>query len=314
MDVVQLERFLRIAATGSFRAAARSLALSQAALSFSMQQLEGELGGELFERSGSGARLSSLGGSLRARAELIVAQAGRMKEEAAALTGRGAPRLNVGTTEPLASVVMPRAVAALLEEMPELELRMAYADSDTMLHRLRTGEFDVVLCSPKSGTDYSGLEFEPTYEERFVLAARAGHPLFRQAGPVTAAAVARHGWIMHEGASPFVAREDAGAGASGPAPQLGWVRVRVPSHALTRSMLLATDLLGYLVEDVIRDDLRAGTVRLLDLNGASFRTRAVLLVRRGEADSAPIKRLLRALRLASRALQRARRASRGPAV
>ena len=57
MDVVQLERFLRIASTGSFRAAARSLSLSQAALSFSMQQLEAELGGALFERSGSGARL-----------------------------------------------------------------------------------------------------------------------------------------------------------------------------------------------------------------------------------------------------------------
>lgn len=304
MDVVQLERFLRIAATGSFRAAARSLALSQAALSFSMQQLEAELGGALFERSGSGARLSALGGSLRARAELIVAQAGRMREEAAALTGRGAPQLNVGTTEPLASAVMPRAVAALLEEMPELELRMSYADSDTMLHRLRTGEFDVVLCSPKSGTDYSGLEFEPTYEERFVLAARAGHPLFRDGAPVTAEAVARHGWVMHEGASPFVAREDAGAGAA--ARQLGRVRVRVPSHALTRAMLLASDLLGYLVEDLIRDDLRARTVRLIDLDGASFRTRAGLLVRRGEASSAPIKRLLRALRLASRELQRGR--------
>ena len=47
MDVVQLERFLRIASTGSFRAAARSLSLSQAALSFSMQQLEAELEGRL---------------------------------------------------------------------------------------------------------------------------------------------------------------------------------------------------------------------------------------------------------------------------
>jgi len=303
MDVVQLERFLRIATAGSFRAAARSLGLSQAALSFSIQQLEGELGGTLFERSGSGARLSALGSALRARAELIVAQSVRMKEEAVAQLGRGAPRLNVGTTEPLATVVMPRAAAALLEEMPDLDLRMAYADSDTMLHRLRTGEFDVVLCSPKAGTDFAGLEFEPTYEERFVLAARAGHPLFRDGGTPTAALVREYGWIMHEGASPVGSPGDVDARVGS---FQAHVRVRVPAHALTRSMLLNTDLLGYIVEDLIRDDLRRGTIRVIELEGVTFRTRAGLLVRRGEANSPAAKRLCRALRLASRELLKAR--------
>lgn len=307
MDVVQLERFLRIATAGSFRAAARGLGLSQAALSFSIQQLEHELGGALFERSGSGARLSALGTALRGRAELIVAQSARMKEDAVAQLGRGAPRLNVGTTEPLATVVMPRAAAALLEEMPDLDLRMAYADSDTMLNRLRTGEFDVVLCSPKAGSDLSGLEFEPTYEERFVLAARAAHPLFRDGAAPAPERVRAYGWIMHEGASPV---GTLGALEGRLADFQAHVRVRVPAHSLTRSMLLTTDLLGYVVEDLIRDDLRRGTIRVLEVEGVNFRTRAGLLVRRGAPSTPAAKRLCRALRLASRELMRARGAAR----
>ncbi len=304
MDVVQLERFLRIDAVGSFRAAARSLELSQAALSSSMQQLESELGGALFDRSGSGTRLSPLGISLRARAELIVAQAGRMRDDARAVLGQGAPCLNVGTTEALAAGVMTRAAGALLAQ---LELRMSYADSDTMLHRLRTGELDVVLCTPKMGADFSGFEFEPIYEVRFVLAARASHPLFRQAGPITLAAAHAFGWIMHERASPLVATPQ---GPDGTAASTATVRARVPAHALTRAMLQGTDLLGYIAEDVIQADVDQGAVRIIDLERVTTSRRAGLLVRKGAPSTRAATLLCKEIRVASRELRRGRAAVR----
>ena len=302
MDVVQLERFLRIDTVGSFRAASRSLGLSQAALSFSMQQLESELGGPLFERSGSGARLSPLGVSLRARAQLIVAQVERMKEDAQVVLGRGSPHLNFGTTESLA-VVAAQATGALLTKIPNLALRLSYADSDALLHQLRTGQLDIVLCSPKSGADISGLEFEPTYELRFVLAARARHPIFRRGRPMTLDDAHEYGWIMHEGASPLAATLDGQLSPHGLERRL---RARVPAHALTRSMILATDLLGYLVEDLIRDDLEQGSIRVIDLKEITISARAGLMVRKGDTQSRAATLLCRELRLASRELRRRR--------
>ncbi len=308
MDVVQLERFLRIDAVGSFRAAARSLSLSQAALSSSMQQLESELGGPLFDRSGSGARLSSLGRTLKPRAEVIVAQTGRLKDDARAALGQGASSLSVGTTESLAAGVMSRAAGALLSQLPDLELRMSYADSDTMLQRLRTGELDLVLCTPKAGADFAGFEFEPTYEVRFVLAARAAHPIFRTAGTITLAAAHAHGWIMHERASPLFAALPGGT--TGVAARQATVRVRAPAHALTKAMLLGTDLLGYVAEDVIQSDVDEGRIRIIDLQDVTTSRRAGILVRKDAPASRAAKLLCREIRVASRDLRRSRNAIR----
>lgn len=56
MELRQLEYFVRIADTGSINEAARKLNMSQPPLSYSLRQLEGELGAELFTRSAKGGR------------------------------------------------------------------------------------------------------------------------------------------------------------------------------------------------------------------------------------------------------------------
>ena len=61
MELRQLEYFVRIADTGSINEAARKLNMSQPPLSYSLRQLEGELGAELFTRSAKGVELTAAG-------------------------------------------------------------------------------------------------------------------------------------------------------------------------------------------------------------------------------------------------------------
>ncbi|MFT4084401.1 MAG: LysR family transcriptional regulator [Nocardioides sp.] len=64
MERRQLEFFLAIAEAGSFTRAAGRLNIAQPSLSYAIRSLEHELGVELFERHGRGARLTPAGAAL----------------------------------------------------------------------------------------------------------------------------------------------------------------------------------------------------------------------------------------------------------
>lgn len=68
-SLVELHAFLAVARAGSFRKAAEVLCVTQAAVSRSVQRLEEQLGLDVFERSGSGVRLTPQGVHLQRRTE-----------------------------------------------------------------------------------------------------------------------------------------------------------------------------------------------------------------------------------------------------
>src|SRR3954470_5689461 len=92
----QLEVFLAVAREGSVSRAARALSMSQSAASGSLAEIERQFDVRLFDRVGKRLALSALGGSVRARAEALLEQAGELEQ---ALAGGGeAGRLRVGAT------------------------------------------------------------------------------------------------------------------------------------------------------------------------------------------------------------------------
>ena len=64
MKLNQLRNIMAIAERGSLRGAARHLGLAQPALSRSLQELERELGVQLFERRARGMMLTPMGEAL----------------------------------------------------------------------------------------------------------------------------------------------------------------------------------------------------------------------------------------------------------
>jgi DNA-binding transcriptional LysR family regulator len=72
MELRHLRYFIAIAEEENFRRAAERLHVSQSPLSRQMQQLEEEIGAELFEPSGRGVKLTAAGRLLRDRAKTIL--------------------------------------------------------------------------------------------------------------------------------------------------------------------------------------------------------------------------------------------------
>lgn len=90
MTLQQLQAFAAVADCGSFRAASRRLAMSQAGLTTSLQALESSLGVQLLERSVRGTVLTDNGERLLPRARRILGEVRKARQDALLATDRRA--------------------------------------------------------------------------------------------------------------------------------------------------------------------------------------------------------------------------------
>jgi LysR family transcriptional regulator, regulator of abg operon len=177
----QIRDFLAVAETGSLRGAARSLGLTQPALTKSLRQLEGELGAVLFTRSVRGIVLTPLGKSFLARARSIDRDLRQAREEIAQFRGTGEGSLSVGASTAPAIGVLPSAAIQLRAAWPRAHIRISDTSFPHVLADLREGRFDLAL-SPRFGPmPVPSAEFvvKPLFENEVVVAARKGHPQAR---------------------------------------------------------------------------------------------------------------------------------------
>lgn len=135
-----LETFVAAAELGSFTAAARSLGLTQAAVSQRIQSLERELRTALFQRQGGHALLTEAGGRLAPLAQRILALHG---EARALVTGKSAPiriELSLAASSVPGEHVLPALLAAFRQQQPHVQVRMTISDSSAVLALVEQGK------------------------------------------------------------------------------------------------------------------------------------------------------------------------------
>lgn len=178
MRLSQIRDFLAVAETGSIRAAARSLGLTQPALTKSLRQLEAELGAVLVTRSVRGIVPTVFGRAFLVRARSIDGDLRRVREEIAQLQGSREGNLSVGASTAPAMGVLPRAVVKLRESWPDARIRVSDTSFPHVLADLREGEFDLAI-APKFGPDpvpQGEFAVELLFHNEVVVAVRKGHP------------------------------------------------------------------------------------------------------------------------------------------
>ena len=97
MRLEQISYFLSVAERGNITAAARSLYISQPALSKQITLLEQEIGLPLFERQARGVTLTTSWHAVSEGSEKYIKRIGKCQEEMQVLAGRAQkPLLNIG--------------------------------------------------------------------------------------------------------------------------------------------------------------------------------------------------------------------------
>ena len=179
----QLRAFVAVARLGSFTDAARTMHLSQAALSGLIKTLESQVGVRLFERSTRRVSPSAVGSAFlpeveRVLDELDLAMTGltRLKE-----LRRGVVR--IAAPETLSCTLLPELIAAYRRAHPAVELRFRDVPIETVLAGLEDGRVDVGF-GPTTAVTGDRVVARTLWEDDLGVALRPADPL-AQTEPLT---------------------------------------------------------------------------------------------------------------------------------
>lgn len=193
MRLQQLHLILALARTGSLRAAALELHVTQPALTKALRQLEDEFGTPLVMRSPKGVRLTPAGELLAARAATATREIQRARDDIAWQLSQTRARVAVGVSPAAAMLLLPPALARLRSRWPQVTVRAVDALYPSSLTMLRTGEIDLAVGPLPAGGSGRDLQAHALFEADTVVAARRDHPL---AAAHSLADLAQAAWVL----------------------------------------------------------------------------------------------------------------------
>ena len=175
MTLTELKYIVAVAREKHFGKAAEACFVSQPTLSVAVKKLEEELEIKLFERASGEVAVTPLGQEIIRQAQSVLEQAAEIKE--IAKRGKdplGGP-LKLGVIYTIGPYLLPELVRHNIERTPQMPLMLQENFTVRLLEMLRTGEIDcAILAEPFPDT---GLAIAPLYEEPFMAALPAAHPL-----------------------------------------------------------------------------------------------------------------------------------------
>ena len=145
MRLTQIRDFIAVVDSGSIRAAARKLGVSQPAITKSVRLLEAELNLRLLQRSSKGILLTAAGRAFFARARVAQSELLKAKEEAAQEGGLQTGSVEFGVGPTAGFMIVPEAVARFREQFPDARLRILGGYTNTLLPLVRDETLDFAI-------------------------------------------------------------------------------------------------------------------------------------------------------------------------
>lgn len=175
MNIRALQYFVKLADLRHFSKAADACFVSQPTLSTQIRKLEDELGVQLVERSPKNIMLTPVGEEIADRARLVLSDIDQIRAVARRSGNPAEGTIRLGLFPTLAPYLLPHVVPAVRKAYPKLKLQLSEEKTEDVLTMLRQGELDAgILALP---INEEGLHKEILFEEPFVMAMPAGHPL-----------------------------------------------------------------------------------------------------------------------------------------
>lgn len=170
-----MKTFESVVRTGSFSAAARELHKAQSAVSYGVQQLEAELGVELFDRSGHRAELTAAGQALLVEGRRLLEAAHRV-EKLASRFGEGfEPRLQLVIDGIVPQAPIMKALKTLADEEYPTQIQMKVEFLGGVQFRFERDDADIMIV--KNYEARAGYLETPLPEIESVLVCSSDHPL-----------------------------------------------------------------------------------------------------------------------------------------
>jgi len=288
--VTELER------SGSLRAAAGALHLTQPALSKSLKELEGAFGFALFERSARGLRATLQGAAVLRGAAVLMAELDHLQQEARAAAKSGVTVLRLGAPPLVALSIVPGVLARLLARDPPVLTDLREDRVPQLFALLFKGELDALLttynAAMMSAEGAPKLCYEKIHEAQLVLIAPPGHRL-ATTRRATWPDLAQAPWILPQSSSFVRQMINASFGRAGIVPPDPVVE---SSSMVTNVRLVARGVgISVVPAETIREAERLGNVARIRITPAVAPIPVALVYRAAAADHPRVAHLRAAL-------------------
>lgn len=167
-----------VARAGSIRKAAEMLFITPSALDRRVQDLEAELGAELFERHARGVRLTAAGEVFLHHVRAQRADFERVQTEIENLKGLRRGAVAIAASQALAYSVLPEVISAFRAANPGISFKVRICDRQAVVAALRAFEADLGLVyNVQPANDVTPLL---QIEQRLCAVMASAHPLAAQ--------------------------------------------------------------------------------------------------------------------------------------
>jgi DNA-binding transcriptional LysR family regulator len=185
MTLVQLRHFVVLAEVGSYVQASSALFLTQPALTRSIQALEDELGGRLFDRIGRRISLTPFGGEVLSRARRLVADAEALKQAGKGLHAGLVGHLRIGLSSGPGALLSTSLMLHMAQHHPRLQLQISRGNTSVLIDELRDQHLDALVVDARSVRPSADLQVSQVFELAAGFLVRPDHPLIQRGTPVS---------------------------------------------------------------------------------------------------------------------------------
>ncbi|QYM62450.1 DNA-binding transcriptional regulator, LysR family [Bacillus subtilis] len=175
MEWEQLEYFQTLARMQHVTKAAKSLSITQPALSRSIARLENHLGVPLFDRQGRSISLNQYGHIFLRRVQAMMKEYTEGKEEIQALLKPDQGVVSLGFLHTLGTTLVPDLIGSFQQEYPNIAFQLKQNHSYWLLERLKSGDLDLCLLASIKPED--PIQWIKLWSEELFVFVPNDHPL-----------------------------------------------------------------------------------------------------------------------------------------
>lgn len=279
-DLRQLRHFVALAEQGHFARAAEVVHLSQPALSRSIQALEAQLGCTLVDRHTRGISLTAHGQLVLEHARRLLASSQVLSNAVSQLGNLEAGELRLGAGPYPAARLVPQAVGRLLQRYPRVQVKLSIANWLELRDSLLESTVELFVADIRELQGDPALHIQPLQDHVGVLFCRPGHPLLQrkalQLGDLL-------DYPLAGTQLPQVVESSLSAASGRQQP----LSVQCDNFLVLKQLVADSDVVSMAPWDVVAEDVQAGRLSLLPLQGNTLQRSAYGLVSRAGHSLSP---------------------------
>ena len=249
--------FLAVAQQQSIQRAATALSISQPAVSKTVSELEEILAVRLFERSRKGTVLTRHAEVFLHHARASVTALRHGVENLRSGTREGSELVTIGVLPTVAPSVIPSALLAYRNRVPDGVVRVLTGTNVQLLTQLKSGDVDLVVGRLSDPDQMVGLSFEHLFAEPLMLVVRPGHPLLAEPS-ASIADISRFWAVLPVRGTVIRHTADSLMISHGLAPMTDYVETL--SVSLGRTLTRDSDAVWFVPYGAVKADVESGSL------------------------------------------------------